>query len=134
MRVVFDTNVLLSAILFGGVPRRLLQAVIDGRLRLVTSRHLLDEFEEILEEKFGFSKAAAVETLSELEVLAEVVEPVDVPKVCRDPDDDQVLAAALAGAAEVIVTGDRDLLVLEWYNTIEILSPASFIPRLTEKR
>ncbi|MGZ4212749.1 MAG: putative toxin-antitoxin system toxin component, PIN family [Actinomycetota bacterium] len=134
MRVVLDTNVLLSAILFGGVPRRLLQAVIDGRLRLVTSRHLLDEFEEILEEKFGFSKAAAVETRSELEVLAEIVEPVDVPKVCRDPDDDQVLAAAQAGAAEVIVTGDRDLLVLEWYNNIEILPPAMFIPRLTEQR
>ncbi|MGZ4127321.1 MAG: putative toxin-antitoxin system toxin component, PIN family [Actinomycetota bacterium] len=134
MRVVLDTNVLLSAISFGGVPRRLLQAVIDGRLRLVTSRHLLDEFEEILEEKFGFSKAAAVETRSELEVLAEIVEPVDVPKVCRDPDDDQVLAAAQAGAAEVIVTGDRDLLVLEWYNNIEILPPAMFIPRLTEQR
>ncbi|MGZ4105023.1 MAG: putative toxin-antitoxin system toxin component, PIN family [Actinomycetota bacterium] len=134
MRVVLDTNVLLSAISFGGVPRRLLQAVIDGRLRLVTSRHLLDEFEEILEEKFGFSKAAAVETRSELEVLAEIVEPVDVPKECRDPDDDQVLAAAQAGAAEVIVTGDRDLLVLEWYNNIEILPPAMFIPRLTEQR
>ncbi|MGZ4190131.1 MAG: putative toxin-antitoxin system toxin component, PIN family [Actinomycetota bacterium] len=134
MRVVLDTNVLLSAISFGGVPRRLLQAVIDGRLRLVTSRHLLDEFEEILEEKFGFSKAAAVETRSELEVLAEIVEPVDVPKVCRDPDDDQVLDAAQAGAAEVIVTGDRDLLVLEWYNNIEMLPPAMFIPRLTEQR
>lgn len=134
MRVALDTNVLLSAILFGGVPRRLLQAVIDGRLRLVTSRHLLDEFEEILEEKFGFSRAAAVETRSELEVLEEIVEPVDVPKVCRDPDDDQVLAAAHDGAAEVIVTGDRDLLVLEWYNNIEILTPAMFIPRLTEQR
>lgn len=134
MRAVLDTNVLLSAILFGGVPRRLLQAVIDGRLRLVTSRHLLDEFEEILEEKFGFAKAAAVETRSELEVLAEVVEPEDVPKVCRDPDDDQVLAAAQVGAAEVIVTGDRDLLALEWYNSIEILTPAMFVSRLSEER
>lgn len=130
MRVVLDTNVLLSAILFGGVPRRLLQVVMDGRLRLVTSRHLLDEFEEILEEKFGFSKAAAVETRSELEILAEVVEPVDVPKVCRDPDDDQVLAAAQAGAAEVIVTGDRDLLILEWHGDIEILTPAAMAVRL----
>lgn len=134
MRVLLDTNVLLSAILFGGVPRRLLQAVIDGRIRLVTSRHLLDEFEGILEEKFGFSMAAAVETRSELEVLAEIVEPVDIPQVCRDPDDDQVLASATVGAAEVIVTGDRDLLVLEWYNKIEILTPAMFAPRIAEER
>jgi len=134
VRVVLDTNVLLSAILFGGVPRRLLQAVIDGRIRLVTSRHLLDEFEELLEGRFGFSMAAAVETRSELEVLAEIVEPVDVPRVCRDPDDDQVLAAATAGQAEAIVTGDRDLLVLEWYNSIEILTPAMFAPRLADQR
>ncbi len=133
MRVVLDTNVLLSAVLFGGVPRRLLQAGIEGRLRLVTSRHLLDEFEEILEEKFGFSRAAAVETRAELEVLAEIVGPGDVPKVCRDPDDDHVLATATAGSAEVIITGDRDLLVLEWYNNIEILTPAMFIPRLSDQ-
>lgn len=134
MRVLLDTNVLLSAILFGGVPRRSLGAVIDGRFRLVTSRHLLDEFEELLERRFGFTRAAAVETRSELEVLAETVEPVDVPKVCRDPDDDHVLAAAMVGEAEVIVTGDRDLLVLEWYNKIEILTPSMFAPRLGEER
>lgn len=130
MRVLLDTNVLLSAILFGGIPRRLLEAVIDGRLRLVTSRHLLEEFEEILEAKFGFTKAAAVETRSELEVLAELVEPVAIPQVCRDPDDDHVLALAVSGDAEAIVTGDRDLLSLEWHGEVEILTPASFSPRL----
>lgn len=133
MRVLLDTNVLLSAILFGGVPRRLLGAVIEGRFRLVTSRHLLDEFEELLEGRFGFSRAAAVETRSELEVLAEIAEPVDIPKVCRDPDDDHVLAAAMVGKAEVVVTDDRDLLVLEWYNRIEILAPSMFAPRLGEE-
>lgn len=132
MRVLLDANVLLSAILFGGIPRRILEAAIDGRLRLVTSRQLLEGFEEILEEKFGFSKAAAVETRSELEVLADLVEPIEIPQVCRDPDDDHVLAAAAAGEADVIVTGDRDLLSLEWHGDVEILAPASFDPRLRD--
>lgn len=132
MRVLLDTNVLLSAILFGGIPRRALEAVIGGRLRLVASRQLLEEFEEILEEKFGFSKAAAVETRAELEVLAYLVDPVEVPQVCRDPGDDHVLAAAVAGETEVIVTGDRDLLALEWHEGVEILTPASFDLRLRD--
>lgn len=130
MWVVLDTNVLLSAILFDGVPRRLLMSAIDGRLRLMTSRYLLDEFEEILETKFGFSRAAAVETRSELEVLARIVEPIEVPRVCRDPDDDHVLAAAVAGEAELIVTGDRDLLVLKSHGDIEILTPTAAVSRL----
>ncbi|MFN2595153.1 MAG: putative toxin-antitoxin system toxin component, PIN family [Actinomycetota bacterium] len=133
MRVLLDTNVLVSAILFGGVPRDVLRAVIDGRIRIVSSAHLLDELEDILVAKFGFSKAAAVETRSELEVLADLVEPPDVPKVCRDPDDDHVLAAALTGRVDLIVTGDRDLLVLEWYNGLEIVTPAMFAPRITER-
>jgi len=130
VRVLLDTNVLVSAILFGGVPRELLRGVIDGRLTLVTNRHLLDELEDILEGKFAFTRAAAVETRAELEVLAELAEPVEVPRICRDPDDDQVLAAAVAGEAEAIVTGDRDLLVLEWHSEIEVLTPASFVVRL----
>lgn len=127
MRVLLDTNVLVSAILFGGVPREILRAAIDGKLRLVSSPHLLEEFEDILERKFGFSKGAAVETRSELEVLADLVEPREVPRVCRDPDGDHVLAAAVTGSVEVIVTGDRDLLALEWHGRIELATPAQFV-------
>ncbi|MGH2725594.1 MAG: putative toxin-antitoxin system toxin component, PIN family [Actinomycetota bacterium] len=63
-------------------------------------------------------------------MLADVVEPTDIPKVCRDPDDDEVLAAASAGDAKVIVTGDRDLLDLGRYLEIEIVPPALFVERL----
>lgn len=130
MRVVLDTNVLISAILFGGPPRELLQHAIQGRLQPVTSARLLDELEELLEGKFGFSPVAAAETRSEFEVLAEVVEPVEVPKVCRDPDDDEVLVAAVLGGAAVIVTGDRDLLDLGTHQGIEIQLPGVFVRRI----
>lgn len=130
MRVVLDTNVLISAVLFGGVPRELLWLAVQGRIRPITSAHLLDELEELLREKFGFSHAAAAETRGEFEVLAEVVETTEVPKVCRDPDDDAVLAAAAAGGAAAIATGDRDLLDLGAYGDIAILTPAALIEQL----
>lgn len=126
MRVLLDTNVLISAILFRGLPRSLLDRAIRGELDLVTSPVLLDELERILTDRFHVPSELARLTRSELEILAEVVAPDDVPAVSRDPDDDQVLAAAVVGGVEAIVTGDRDLLVLETHRGIAIISPAEF--------
>ena len=130
MRVLLDTNVLVSGILFRGVPRALLDRAIRGELDLVTSTALLDELEEILARKFEFSLQLTRATRAELESLAEVVVPTEVPSVSRDPDDDLVLAAAAVGQAEVIVTGDRDLLALEMYGGIPILTPSAFLASL----
>lgn len=134
MRVLLDTNVLVSAILFGGVPRELLRHAIRGRFVPVTSSRLLDELEDLLERKFEFSPAAAAETRGEFEALADVVRPKEVPRVCRDPDDDEVLAAAVAGRAAAVVTGDRDLLDLGTYGDIEIVTPAVLATRLGHRR
>lgn len=130
MRVLFDTNVLVSGILFDGTPRSLMRAAIRGEVDLVTSPHLLREPEELLERKFDFAASSAAAIRSELESLAEVVVPTDVPRICRDPDDDAVLAAALEGRAAFIVTGDGDLLVLGHHVGIEIINPAGFAERL----
>jgi len=125
MRALLDTNDLISAILFGGLPRLLLLRAIEGEIQLVTSPVLLDELEELLGEKFGFSPASARATRAELEGLADVVEPLEVPRVCRDADDDEVLAAAAIGGAAFAVTGDEDLLVLERNGEVRILTPPS---------
>lgn len=127
MRVLLDTNVLVSAILFGGVPRSLLERGIRGELEVVTSPTLMDELEELLDRKFGFPAEAARQVRAELELLAEVVRPRVVPRVLRDPDDDEVLAAALTGDADVIVTGDTDLLELGSHRGVQILTPRDFL-------
>lgn len=127
MRVLLDTNVLISAILFGGTPRRALSRAIRGEVDLVTSTALLDELEDLLSGKFGFSRAAARAIRSEIEALANVIDPAHIPRICRDPDDDMVLATAVEGHVAFIVTGDDDLLALVKHEKIHIVKPAQFM-------
>lgn len=129
MRVLLDTNVLVSAVLFGDLPRRLLDAALQGRLVLVTGVELLDEFEDVLRDRFGFTRSAARLVRAETEAVADLVDPGDVPAVSRDPDDDVVLATAVAGAVEAVVTGDKDLLVLDAHQGVPILAPRQFTER-----
>lgn len=124
--MLLDTNVLVSAILFGGLPRRLLDLGLRGYRQLVTSVALLDELEDVLCARFAFDRAAARLTRAELETIADLVDPGPIPAVARDPDDDAVLAAAVAGTVAVIVTGDRDLVVLETHVGIAIATPRQF--------
>lgn len=134
MRVLLDTNVLISGILFRGLPRSLLERASRGELDLVTSPELLDELEAVLTEKFHVPPELVRLARGELETLALVVVPGYMPRVSRDPDDDQVLAAAIAGEARAIITGDRDLLVLEAYHGIPILTPTEFDSRPAQER
>lgn len=129
MRVLLDTDVLVSAVLFGGLPRRLLDGALRGELDLVSGVELLDEFEDVLIERFGFDRAAARLTRAEIEAVAELATPSDLPVVSRDPDDDVVLATAVAGRSAVVVTGDKDLLVLDVHFGIPIRTPRQFDDR-----
>ncbi|TMB97830.1 MAG: putative toxin-antitoxin system toxin component, PIN family [Chloroflexi bacterium] len=97
MRVLLDTNVLVSAILFGGLPRELLRRALRGDFAVVTSAHLMREFEEVLRDRFGVAAAVAQAARAEYELLATLVQPEALPRIVRDADDDQVLAAAAAG-------------------------------------
>lgn len=126
MRVLLDTNVLVSAVLFGGLPRRLLQRALRGEFEVVTSPRLMAEFEEILTARFGLPAEIAEAARSEYEQVALLVRPRRVPRVVRDPDDNEVLAAAMSGDAGLIVTGDRDLLVLREHDGRRILTPRQF--------
>ena len=126
MRVVLDTNVLVSALHFGGRPRRLLDDVLRGDHTLVIGAAILGELEAVLVETCGWASDRAAAVRAELDAIAEVVTPVEVPRVCRDPDDDQILAIAVIGTVDALVTGDADLLALGAHGGVNISSIADF--------
>lgn len=132
MRLVLDTNVLLAAIVAEGVCHDL----VSRRVRtheLVSSQVLLDELDEKLRHKFRRDPASVPLHAAYLQRV-ELVGPVPLPApVCRDAEDDWVLATALAGRAEIIVTGDDDLLVLKSHQGIRILSPRGFLEFLDRR-
>jgi putative PIN family toxin of toxin-antitoxin system len=128
MRVVADTNILISAFLFGGLPRVFLDRGIAGAFSLVTSGALLDELDEKLSGKFAVPESKALAFLSQLKSNAAVVNPSFVlDAVFDDPDDNRVLECAIAGKANCIVSGDRHLLRLGSYEGIAIHTVRQFL-------
>jgi putative toxin-antitoxin system toxin component, PIN family len=126
VRVVLDTNVLVAAFLSHGSCHDLLEHCFRNH-EIVTTAELLTEFESVMSRKLGFKKADVREALRVVRWMISRVEPEPLPSaICRDPDDDRVLAAAVGGAARCIVTGDKDLLEIEEYRGIVILSPDRF--------
>lgn len=127
MRVVLDTNVLIAAFVSrGGLCAQLLEHCVEAH-EIVTSAGLLDEYQAKLVRKFRLTPELASSNAALLRSLMDVVDPppLAIP-VCRDPDDDLVLATALAGGCVCIVTGYKDLLVLGSYGAIQIKSPGAF--------
>lgn len=124
--MVCDTNVLIAALVADGLCRDIVKRRLPG-CELFTSRTLLDELAEKLREKFGF-EPKDLPLLKAYEEAAAILKPHRLPKpACRDPIDDEVLATALAAHADVILTGDNDLLVLKAHEGIRILSPRQFV-------
>lgn len=137
MRVVLDTNVVVSGLLFGGPPGRLLDLGADGTITLFVSAALMAELDEVLQRaKFRRRLARKGSTVEQLiEDYRSIAQPV-VPAplsgaVPGDPDDDAVLACAVAAAAEIITSGDEHLVSLASYQGIPILRPADAVARVT---
>lgn len=130
MRIVADTNTVLSGLLWPGAPRRLLNAGRHRQVALVTSPDLLAELAEVIgREKFAARiRAAELSARGLIEDYARIADLVDAPAlplpVCRDADDDAVLACAIAAQTDAIVSGDRDLLTLRSYKGIPIVGTA----------
>lgn len=126
MRLVLDTNVVASALLWGGVPLLLLQAGREKRVELFTSAALLAELTDILERrKFDKKIAASSMTIDQLvdryAALTALVRPTPTPRIASDPDDDAVIGTALAAKADLIVTGDKPLLSVAEYQGVRLV-------------
>ncbi|MBI4238947.1 MAG: putative toxin-antitoxin system toxin component, PIN family [Deltaproteobacteria bacterium] len=128
-RIVADTNVLISGVLFGGPPRRVLELSQQGVIQLCLSRPLLDEFTDVLARpKFRLDDALLLLLADTLVAYSLIVVPQRRVRVIRaDPDDNRVLECAHAAGAQYIVSGDHHLLTLRRYSGIPILSPATFL-------
>jgi putative PIN family toxin of toxin-antitoxin system len=131
MRLVLDTNTVISALLWRGVPHRLFAAARERTAGFFTSPVLLAELEEVLgRQKLASAVAASRLTPRQLASryrgLATVIQPAPIaPTVLADPDDDYVLACALAARADVIVSGDSHLLDLGSYQGMSIVTAAT---------
>ena len=132
MRAVLDTNVVMSAIFFGGVPLDVLSAWHDGRFELVVSKAVMSEYREIADRmKAKFPAIAPERWLSYIESHATMVFAAPLTtQVCEDGDDDVFLACATAAGARVVCSGDRHLLACNGWNGIEVLTPRMFCNRL----
>lgn len=133
IRVVLDTNILISAILFGGKPRQVLERVIRGEIRLCISEAILEELKGVLRRsKFDYSTEAIQVILTELISLSDFVSP---PKTIRvvseDPEDNRILECAVEAEANYIITGDVHLLRLGRYQDIEVLNAVAFLEKLS---
>lgn len=130
MRLVLDSNVVVSALLWGGVPYQLLQLATEGEVTLYTSPALVEELSDILDRPHFSERLAAqgtaAQAISDLyRSLSVSVEPASVPRVVPDdPDDDHVVACAVAAKAQAIVTGDKHLLKLGQHEDIAIVTVA----------
>lgn len=130
MRVVIDTNVLISATFWGGKPKQLLNAVRRREVIFLVSERLLEELEEVLtaeDKPFNLEKESAQRILRHLREIAKPVLIKSTVSICRDEDDNRVLECALDGMADYIVTGDKDLLDLVSFEGIKIVKVADFL-------
>ena len=136
VRVVVDTNVIVSGSLKPGKPRKVWSAFKSGRCSFVLSSSMFREILSVLPRtKFHnlIGKEERKEIILYLELFAEFIDPAETVEICRDPEDNHILATASEAKADFIVTGDKDLLVLKSFRSIPIIKPKDFIIRLRKR-
>ena len=135
MNVIIDTNVFISGIFWGGIPGKILDSWINDSFNLAASPEIISEYERILTE---ITKSTKPELVAHwLLLIAQNAHIVEIRKrfnICRDPDDNKFIDAAISFAADYIITGDSDLLDLKSVINVKIIRPREFINLLKKKK
>lgn len=134
MKVVVDTNVFLSSV-FGGPPQQVAELWFNGRITLCLSEPIVREYQRVLREIGAVStteERALIEAFASGEGVLYVNDPPSIEGVSSDPDDDKFLGCVLELEAECVVSGDSDLLELQSYMGVPILTPQAFLERIGE--
>ena len=127
MRIVIDTNIVASAIFFGGRPRELLELLLQHELSAFITQEIIEEYQgtiEYLQNEYP-SKRITV-PLTQIIAACNMIETTSEVKVCRDPDDDKFFACALDSRSLYIVSGDKDLLAVKQYKDVKVVTVAQF--------
>ncbi|RLE07912.1 putative toxin-antitoxin system toxin component, PIN family [Candidatus Aerophobetes bacterium] len=133
VKVVVDTNVYISAILFGGNPEKIRRLSKEGRVELLISEAIIAEVAEVLRRKFNWENWQISQTIDEIREIATLVIPRQTLFIIKkDDNDNRILECAVEGKAQYIVSGDKHhLLPLKEYQGIRILTPAQFLEAIS---
>ena len=124
---MIDTNVLISGVFFGGFPRKILSAVVNREITACATAEIIDEYEEIIQEMIDRKQGRINRNiLTPLVKAMEIIEPVTHVEISRDPDDNKFLGCAKDSRSLYIVSGDKDLLVIDKYENIQIITAKEF--------
>lgn len=128
VRIVLDTNILISGLLYSGKPRKLIDLAINGRIEVVSSWEMIGELREVLaRDKFGLSKTEQLEMVNFIISMSRMIVLKSRFKIVKDPDDDMVANTAYDGKVAYIVSGDKHLLELKKFSGIRIVKASEML-------
>ena len=128
MRVVVDTNVFISGVFFGGKPRVVLESIVRGDITAFASKAIIEEYSETVQDLIGRRQGSlSQEAVSSFVASLNIIETRTKVIASRDPDDDKFIECALDASALYIISGDKDLLSLEKYRGVTMITAADFV-------
>lgn len=127
LRVVLDTNVLVSSLIFGGKPQQTENLILEKKIVGITSPMLLAEFTDVLAKRFSFNESRLRQAEKKIKKNFVIVKPRATIKILKDDADNRVLEAAVEGDCRFIITGDKELLDLKSFKGIKIITSSRFL-------